>query len=115
MTKKTYTRQQDKDNISYCLLCGQMYEFPLFGWYKCGSTTVYFRYSFVERRIYLDFSEDEISLYQYVDDYDVSEKVIVLQFDETEWLDVWKMFPKVAKNFKFSKDVALKYLGMWKG
>ena len=56
-----------------------------------------------------------MALYQYADDYDISDKVVVLQFEEKEWYDVWKKFPKVAKNFKFSKDVALKYLGMWKG
>ena len=92
MVKKVYDFGKEGNTMSYILLCDQIMDYPLFGWYSCGSTTIFFRYSYTERKIYLDFAE--------ADSDDLSDN---------------GMIPQHPRKLSFSYKTAVEYIGMWRG
>jgi hypothetical protein len=107
MVKKVYDFGKEGNTMSYILLCDQIMDYPLFGWYSCGSTTIFFRYSYTERKIYLDFAE--------ADSDDLSDKIIELRYDADEWPEIYGLIPQHPRKLSFSYKTAVEYIGMWKG
>lgn len=107
MVKKVYDFGKEGNTMSYILLCDQIMDYPLFGWYSCGSTTIFFRYSYTERKIYLDFAE--------ADSDDLSDKIIELRYDADEWPEIYGLTPQHPRKLSFSYKTAVEYIGMWRG